>query len=87
MQSPFVRTINIDNYFFILLGGRFVVSDVIVPEPKGPVRLREPSERLVTVSDPNGRVIPVVDFPLRYRSVEIVPFPNGCERVVVPSDQ
>jgi hypothetical protein len=41
----------------------------------------------VIVPDPNFCVWPVTVWPLRPRSVVIVPEPNGLVSVVVPSDQ
>jgi hypothetical protein len=58
-----------------------------VPLPNFSERVVEPSDQVVIVPLPNGRVWPVTVRPSRARSVVSEPEPNGCVRVVDPSDQ
>ena len=63
------------------------MSVVIVPPPNGLVLLLEPSERFVTVPEPNFCVVPVTVFPPLSRSVVIVPPPNGLVVPLEPSER
>jgi hypothetical protein len=62
-------------------------SVVMLPLPKGCVRVVVPSDQRVMVLEPNGCVWPVIDFPSRDRSVVMLPLPKGCVRLEEPSER